>query len=121
MSSSPTLLNASFAILTRLLNSKSALLDPDRNPVLRFVLRKTFYDQFCAGENRAEVQRSIQYAKALGYQGVVIEYALEVLGGEGQEKVEADTARSNADVEAWKTGMLETVRMAEEGDFVALK
>ncbi|KAJ9636410.1 proline dehydrogenase [Coniosporium tulheliwenetii] len=121
MSSSPTLLNASFAILTRLLNSKSALLNPDRNPVLRFILRKTFYDQFCAGENRAEVQRSVQHAKALGYQGVVIEYALEVLGGEGQEKVEADTERSNAEVEEWRTGMLETVKMAEEGDFVALK
>lgn len=121
MSSSPVLLNACFAALNRMLSSTFPLTDPDRNPLLRWLLKRTFYAQFCAGESRAEVQRSIREIKGLGYTGVILEYALEVLEGGGKGEGAVSAAKTAEEVETWRRGMVETVEMAEEGDFVGLK
>jgi len=115
VTSSPLLLRACFAILKRMLDPKAILLSPDRNPLLSFAFKHTFYQQFCAGENRKEVQWTIKNVKNAGYTGVILEYALEVLSG-GQGKT--TTAE---EVETWRTGMLDTVDMCSPGDFVALK
>ncbi|KAF1990552.1 FAD-linked oxidoreductase [Aulographum hederae CBS 113979] len=119
MSSSPFLLSTTVTILNRMLASKSFLTHPERNPVLRWLLKKTFYAQFCAGENGHEVQRAIADTKAVGYSGVILEYALEVLAG-GKDPG-ADAAITRAEIETWRKGMLETVGMCAEGDFVGLK
>jgi hypothetical protein len=113
--SSPLLLRASFVILKRMLDPKAVILNPDRNPILKFVFKHTFYQQFCAGENRKDVQQSIKDVKAAGYTGIMLEYALEVLAG---EKVIASPAE---DLETWRNGMLDTVDMCSPGDFVGLK
>lgn len=98
-----------------MLDPRAALLSPDRNPLLKFVFKHTFYQQFCAGENTKEVQRSIKGVKDVGYTGVMLEYALEVLAGEEG----ANTAAK--DLEIWRKGMLESVQMCSPGDFVGLK
>jgi len=67
-----------------------------------------------------EVKRTVKGVKDMGFAGVILEYASEVMGNEGV-KLGADDALTKADVEKWRTGMLETVTMAEDGDFVALK
>jgi hypothetical protein len=113
ISSSPTLLSASSSILLRMLKSKAYLVDVDQNPVIRAILRQTFYKQFCAGETRKEVQMAAQQLKDIGYSGVILEYALEVL--EGAEEDE------EAAVETWRKGLLESVEMARPYDFVGLK
>ncbi|KAL9072656.1 MAG: hypothetical protein Q9157_005023 [Trypethelium eluteriae] len=113
VSSSPTILGASISLLKRMLKSKSYLVDVDRNPVIRALLYQTFYKQFCIGETRAEVQKSMQQLHACGYTDVILEYALEVLEG-GAEN-------SEAAVERWRKGMLETVALANSGSFVGLK
>ncbi|KAK4980884.1 hypothetical protein LTR28_013155 [Elasticomyces elasticus] len=113
VSSSAYLLDICSALLRRLLESKSVLTNVDRNPILRAILRQTFYKQFCSGSTRAEVQATIQGLQKCGYEGVILEYALEVLKGEaGDEKV---------DIEKWRKGMLDTISMANTGDFVGLK
>jgi hypothetical protein len=99
-----------------MLDSKSLLLNPDRNVFLKWIFKHTFYAQFCAGENKAEVQKTIVQLKNMGYTGVILEYALEVLGGE-----EATAETTAKEVEVWRKGMLETVEMANKGDFVGLK
>jgi hypothetical protein len=99
-----------------MLDSKSILLNPDRNIFLKWIFKHTFYAQFCAGENKAEVQAKIAQLKNMGYTGVILEYALEVLGGEA-----ASTETTAREVETWRKGMLETVEMASKGDFVGLK
>ncbi|KAK6407254.1 proline dehydrogenase, partial [Oleoguttula sp. CCFEE 5521] len=48
-----------------------------------------------------------------GYAGVILEYALEVLKDAEGNEVE--------DVATWKKGMLDSVSMAQKGDFVAMK
>lgn len=117
MSSSPALLGLTFTILRKMLDSKNYLMDVERNPLIRALLKSTFYAQFCAGDKAHEVKPNLAAARSvLGYDGVIIEYALEVLGG--SEPTAAETA---AEIEVWRKGMMKSVEMASEGDFIGLK
>ena len=59
----------------------------------------------------------------MGFQGVILGYAREVVMEEGKTVGQEDRMGNDTTVEvnAWKQGTLETVRLAEEGDYVALK
>jgi hypothetical protein len=116
ISSRPLLLNACFGILRRMLDSKSFLLSIERNPVLSNLLKKTFYAQYCVGEKKDEVVKNTEFARTLGYGGILFEYALEVLGGKAPTAEE-----TKMEIEVWRKGMLQSVDMAKEGDFVGLK
>lgn len=116
ISSSPLLLDASSALLRRMLKSKSFLFSLEKNPLARLLLWETFYKQFCAGSNRSEIAHTCQKLRKQGYGGVVLEYALEVLEAE-----ESAAGNELNDIARWKKGMLDSVSMALPGDFVALK
>jgi hypothetical protein len=96
--------------------SNNIIFGPEKNPLLRWLLKRTFYAQFCAGENGHEVQKTIAEVKRTGYDGIILEFALEVL--EGGTVTPEKTAQQIA---TWKKGMLESVGMVSEGDFVGLK
>lgn len=110
------LLTLCFNILRKMLESKSMLMSIDKNPVLHTILKKTFYAQFCVGEKKEEVVRNTDFARTLGYGGILFEYALEVLGGTTPTAEE-----TKQEIELWRKGMLQSVDMAREGDFVGLK
>ena len=128
MSTYPLLLSPSLRVLSYVANSSSALLNPDRNPIIRYLLKKTFYAQFCAGETIDEVKRTVKGLKEMGYKGVILGYGREIVL-EKDNTLEACSAPSTSTevqrnddmVQAWKEGNLKTVEMAEEGDFIALK
>jgi hypothetical protein len=120
LSSSPILLKPCIQVLSALTNPKSPFLDVARNPVLFWLVKSTLYKQFNAGENKHEVQRSIKAIKELGYRGVFLGYAREVLPGQSAISPHAEEG-AIPEVEAWLKGTLQTVEMASEGDFVALK
>ena len=128
VSSYPILLQPSLRILTAIARAKSPVFNPDSNPLLRYALKKTFYAQFCAGETPGEVQRSISELKRMGYAGVILAHAKEVVL-ESKDAEALDTvgdseeqARCNAtDVGDWEQATLDTVGLAKKGDFVALK
>ncbi len=114
--------------MSLLAHSESPLLNPDRNPVLRWFLKKTIYAQFCAGENAKEVQRTVSSLKHSGFKGIMLCYAKEVvLDEKASETLESggDTAAAKLLIEQeilpWKKGTLETVAMTQPGDFVAVK
>ena len=114
------------SILSVLAHSRSAFLDPDRNPVLHYLLKKTFYTQFCAGETREEVQTTMRNLKELGYKGVILCYAKEVvMESDAEMKEKSSPTRDHAaeyqDLEYWRKGTLETISLTGQGDFVALK
>jgi hypothetical protein len=89
----------------------------EKNPVLSKLLKSTFYAQFCAGETPKEVKIATNAAKKdLGYDGIILEYALEVLGG--AEPTAAETAQ---EIEVWRKGMLASIETASPGDFIGLK
>lgn len=113
-----------------------ALLDVNKNPLLYAVLKRTFYNHFCAGENRTEVTSTIRNIKDIGFKGVILTYAREIVVDERSKQERGlgmqEIARSEtdnglaekekfADVEAWRSGVLDTLEMVGEGDFLALK
>lgn len=125
--SSSLFLKPALSILNIVTNSKSALLNPDRNPVLNKVLRWTVYDHFCAGTNREEVSKTVAEIKKIGYQGVILGYSKEIVL-DPNEKLARDDAGSATYsdkcyemIEEWKKGTLETLRMVGPGDFLAVK
>lgn len=89
----------------------------EKNPVLSTLLKSTFYAQFCAGETKTEVKANTASARdVLGYDGIILEYALEVLGG--ATPTETEIAQ---EIEVWRKGMLDSIEVAREGDFIGLK
>jgi len=116
LSSSPILLSVATKILKAIVHAKGPVLNVDRNPLLHWFLKRTFYAQFCAGENKNEVSKCIEGLQRMGYSGVVLEYAMEVLSDSTK-----DQAGIEKDIQAWKHGLLDTVDMVNDGDFIAFK
>ncbi|KAF4624644.1 hypothetical protein G7Y89_g13526 [Cudoniella acicularis] len=117
-----------WTITSKLAHETSPILSPDANPILRFFLKHTFYRQFCAGENAAEVRKTVHGLKNLGFKGVILGYAREVVLDENQAgnltscgDYEMAEACIRKEITPWMKGTLETVEMTAPGDFVALK
>lgn len=120
VSSSKLLLKPCIYTLSLLAHPKTSALDVAKNPLLNLLVKHTIYKQFNAGENKLEVQRSIEDIKQLGYRGVLLGYAREVLVGESDADP-MDEKAAREEIQMWLDGTLQTVDMAQEGDFVALK
>lgn len=116
------------AAMSAMAHTTNPLLDPDRNPVLKYVMKKTFYAQYCAGEDAAEVRRTVESLKRIGFSGVILGYAREVVLTEEQTAdlascgggAEADDCIKN-EINPWAAGTRATVELAVPGDYVALK
>ncbi|OBT43364.1 hypothetical protein VE00_05709 [Pseudogymnoascus sp. WSF 3629] len=127
ISSSRLLLRPSLATLSYLASSPSPFLNPDRNPVLRALLKRSFYAHFCAGETPAEVSRTIASLKEMGYKGVMLCYAREVvLDANAAAALEASGGKASEatitnEILPWKQGTLKTVSLVAPGGFVAVK
>lgn len=102
-----------------MLASNNPLFNVDRNPMLRLLFKKTFYSQFCAGENSTEVQRTVGVMRDIGYSGVMLEFALEVIK-DGKVPA-ADSTQTKLEIEKWRKGMMETIQMASSSDIIGLK
>lgn len=119
-----------------LTQKRFAILDINKNPILYAILKRTFYNHFCAGENEAEVTSTIRSIKDIGFKGVILTYAREVVVDErtkqerglGLQALSEDGSENQlaekekfAEIEAWRSGVSETLEMVSEGDFLALK
>lgn len=128
ISSSPILLPPSLAAMNVLAHTENPILNPDKNAMLGWFLKKTFYAQFCAGENAGEVRQTVDGLRKMGFTGVILGYAKEVVLSKSQtENLTACDQGAEKDdcvekeIGPWTAGTLETVRLAQPGDFVALK
>lgn len=136
VSSHESLLKFAFSILNFLSKPRGALLDVERNPILYWILKQSLYDQFCAGENSDEVAATIRGLKDMGFRGVILTYAKEIVvdastkqkaaqpvdPGEAPVSLEGQSSPGfDEDIEEWRRGVLETVAMLGESDFLALK
>ncbi|GME37687.1 unnamed protein product [Neofusicoccum parvum] len=122
--SSQVLLTPCLAIMGKIATSNSFLLDPERNPVLKRLLRVTVYDHFCAGTNMQELGRTVRRTKAMGFRGVILGYGKEIVLGDdahSQNDVARQEQRKLEVVEQWKQGTLETLGMIGPGDILAIK
>ncbi|KAI4680041.1 uncharacterized protein J4E88_005932 [Alternaria novae-zelandiae] len=111
--------------------NRSLLFDIDRNPVLKAILKRTLYNQFCAGETQQETRACVKQLKDLGFKGVILTYAKEMVFDHKTKSANHHTSDSfvdektsmahDADVEAWRVGTLGTLDLISEGDILALK
>lgn len=111
-----------------LAHSKSPILSPDTNPLLRYFLKKTFYKQFCAGENPREINETIDGLRGLGFKGVILNYAREVSPDDHIESklasatgATAEETSKQAEIIPWAKGTMETVKLVTPQDYVAVK
>ncbi|KAI9730661.1 MAG: proline dehydrogenase [Cirrosporium novae-zelandiae] len=127
--SRPLLLRTSLAIFSLLANAKSPLLSPDKNPLLRYLLKNTFYAQFCAGETPQEVRKTVRDLKDRGFRGVMMSFAREVVlkgkdadgASRKSEMTKEEKERDITILRGWAQGNLDSIAVTEKGDMVALK
>lgn len=129
VSSRPYLLSPSLYILSKISKSKSGvILNVDRNPLLRWIMKNTFYKQFCAGESGRETRSTMDLLQNLGFRGTILTYAKETVFdfhsnssfGQGVSN-SAKEGENCPSIEAWRTGNMETVNLLKEGDQLAMK
>ncbi|KAF3046108.1 hypothetical protein E8E12_011141 [Didymella heteroderae] len=113
--------------------NRTWLFNLDKNPVLKAIIKKSFYDQFCAGTTPAETRRCVKALKDLGFQGVILTYAQEMVfdskSGTGYSpgaaaedvKEEASGVKIDNVIESWRAGTVGTIDLIEEGDILAIK
>ncbi|PWY96500.1 FAD-linked oxidoreductase [Aspergillus sclerotioniger CBS 115572] len=130
VSSHRALLVPCLSILSFLTKPRGVLLDVDRNPLIHWFLKKTFYDHFCAGERESQVRDTIGQIKSTGLRGVILTYARETVQDSSTNQIKfANNQTSQRDasthsceyIQAWREGVLKTVDMLGEGDFLAPK
>lgn len=110
--------------------NQNFLFNLDRNPFLKAVLKRTLYNQFCAGETEQETQACVKQLKDLGFKGVILTYAKEMVfdhkAGSTKDHslekgVDGKAVVHDADIEAWREGTLRTLDLISKGDILALK
>lgn len=106
------------AFMKLVADSQSAFLNPDKNPILRAIIKPLIYDQFCAGRNEIEVQKTSQGIRDLGFSGSVLVYGIEMYV---EHAAKATQEQSRRQLQMWKEGNLQTLRMGKEGDWLGLK
>ncbi|KAL7904776.1 FAD-linked oxidoreductase-like protein [Trichoderma velutinum] len=123
ITSHPMLLAPGLATLKFLSKPRGPLFNVERNPLLHSIVKNVLYNHFCAGENASEVKATIQNIKNMGFRGVILTYAKEGPGKSSDEKdqVDLESQRVDPEIEAWHQGVLQTIQMIGNGDFLALK
>jgi pyrroline-5-carboxylate reductase len=113
--------------------NRSFLFNVDRNPVLKAVLKRALYNQFCAGETERETRACVDQLKELGFKGVILTFAKETVfdsKAKQSQHLSSTTEKfhemeafvtNDTDIEAWRVGTLKTVDLISEGDILAIK
>jgi hypothetical protein len=134
ISSNKFLLIPSLHILSLLSKpDRSFLLSIDRNPLLKAVIKKTFYDQFCAGTTETETRACVKQLKDLGFRGVILTYAQEMVFDHRSQSPHSPANAAKAAsregtgirvdnvIESWRAGTSRTIDLISEGDILAIK
>lgn len=109
------------------------ILNLEKNPVLYAILKKSFYDQFCAGTTPGETRTCVKALKDLGFRGVILTYASEMIfdhksgndysPGAAAEAIKEGGTGVKIDnvIETWRAGTVGTIDLIDEGDILAIK
>lgn len=100
------LLSFVLRLFPRLASSESVFVSPDRNLILLYLLKNTFYAHFCAGKSPPEVMLVVAGLKQLGFSGVILTYAKKISPNRNRMQ-ELTISCSNdpdvrSEVETWK-------------------
>ncbi|KAF2210015.1 hypothetical protein CERZMDRAFT_45903 [Cercospora zeae-maydis SCOH1-5] len=117
---SPRLSNLGMGILSRLADTRFAVLDPDKNIVINKLLRALVYNHFCAGNEQREIVPVLNRLKATGYAGVILQYAREIVA-HGAAEESSQTDLSSRHIQMWLEGNLKTLSCLGKGDYLGMK
>ena len=116
--SSPKLVRIGIGLLDRTTHSRSELLNPDRNILLRGILKPLLYSQFCAGITKQDIAETRNSLLSVGYAGIILAYGKE---SKSSDSHTSDANKEHAELKHWKDGNLETLDMIGSEDFLAVK
>jgi proline dehydrogenase len=106
-------------------NSKSVILNPDKNRLVGGLMRVLFYNHFCAGRSDSEVKKTVSTMKEMGFKGVILGYAREVIVNPAATREEFTgsglTKSFEGAIDQWREGNLMSLPMIGNGDFLAVK
>jgi len=119
------------SLAKRIAESTTFILDLDRNPLLRVLWKNGFYNHFCAGENEAEVAKTREAMRKMGFKGVIIGHGREVVVAKREGAREPGSTASKAPekpiserelaVSEWRDANIRTVHMLGQDDILAVK
>jgi len=113
--------------------NRSFLFNVDRNPVLKAILKRALYNQFCAGETEKETRACVRQLKDLGFKGVILTFAREAVFDtksnsanhhsytSGKHDGLQTAVSQDAEIESWRVGTFNTMNLISEGDILAIK
>lgn len=108
-------------LLNTIINSRSSLTNLS-NPILRGIVRVTVFDQFVSGVTPAEVKRTVDEIKGVGYQGVILGHTREI---ETEEDLQSSADECGEKVDAciskWLELNLQTLALVGKGDCINVK
>ncbi|KAK5999950.1 hypothetical protein QM012_005038 [Aureobasidium pullulans] len=79
------------------------------------------YDHFCAGTNKLEIKKTLDYLKNMGFKGVILIYSREIPAMPVEELHELEPLTQDEDIDIWRDGNVKTLDMVEPGDYVGIK
>jgi proline dehydrogenase len=79
------------------------------------------YDHFCAGTNKLEIKKTLDYLKTMGFKGVILIYSREIPAMPVEKLCKLESAAHDEDVDIWRDGNVRTLDMVEPGDYVGIK
>ena len=120
--SSPLLLRPGLFVMRKIAESTSSFASPDRNPILRAMIKPLIYNHFCAGVNQIEICRTRDAIKRIGFSGIILCYGKEVVVDRSNKAHSTGTiGQTAAEIAQWRDGNLETLEMVGEGDWLGMK
>ncbi|KAI5920643.1 FAD-linked oxidoreductase-like protein [Camillea tinctor] len=118
---SPKLSSFGLKLLQGITNSHQPFLDPDRNWLLNRILRAVIYNNFCSGAEPLEIRRTLASIKNVGYAGVILTYAREIVVNHlGEDNLDSDQVAAQQ-IQQWLDGNMQTLSMIDPGDYLAIK
>ncbi|KAL1606124.1 hypothetical protein SLS59_003249 [Nothophoma quercina] len=90
------------------------------NWLLSRALRAVIYDHFRAGHESSEIRRTIAGIKSVGYKGVILNYAREIIAHDLAD-THPLTDISAEHIQQWLDGNLKTLSVIGRGDYIGIK
>ena len=131
ISSKPLLLSVALPLLRQISTpGNNFLFNLKKNKPLAWLIKRTVYKQFCAGEEGNEVKRTLKSLRSLGFRGTILTYGKETVFNHSKNSAQslavdcsgAERATGHCPhIQAWRDGIMETIDMLGDGDQLAIK
>ncbi|KAK6373767.1 proline dehydrogenase [Exophiala oligosperma] len=94
----------------------------EHSRLLRWLMKKTFYEHFCIGSSQSEILSRTAALRRMGMSGIVLTYAREAPATSNPYNTTPTVLTdADSDLQDWITSNLHTIQMLTPGDYIALR